>query len=177
MDIVEVNQADGLDPLACRKLNSNFRNIAAASGQTQVTQSFVDSISDAVVPVVRRDLMDEMYPVGSVIITMDSNDRRLSYGQWRPVAQGRFLLSADTDHPAKSEGGAREVKLKASDLPPHHHTVSIPADTTEEGKGYAVQGSKVGTKTVSTSDYPTGTQTSVSTVPPYFSAYMYERYR
>lgn len=177
VNIVEVNQADGLDPLACRKINENFRSLAALSDRSQASRSVVDDVADAVAPIIRRDLMDDMYPVGSIIMTMDANDGRLSYGSWRPVASGRFVIGADSGHPAGSEGGAESVVLRPSDLPPHRHDVSIPAETGEQGLGLA-PGEKLGTKTVDTSDYPAqGAQTSVSTMPPYIAAYMYERYR
>ena len=178
VNIVEVNQADGLDPLACRKINENFRSLAALSDRSQASRSVVEDVADAVVPIVRRDLMDDMYPVGSIIMTMDANDGRLSYGSWRPVASGRFVIGADSGHPAGSEGGAESVVLRPSDLPPHHHTVSMPQDTNEAGTGYAQPGFKMAAKNVDTSDYPAqGAQTSVSTMPPYIAAYMYERYR
>ena len=177
VNIVEVNQADGLDPIACRKINENFRSLASLSDRSQASRSVVEDVADAVVPIVKRDLMADMYPVGSIIITMDANDGRLSYGSWRPVASGRFVIGADSGHPAGSEGGAESVMLRPSDLPPHRHSVSMPSETGKAGTGYAAPGIEVGTRTVDTSDYPPGDQTSVSIVPPYIAAYMYERYR
>lgn len=177
VNIVEVNQADGLDPLACRKINENFRSLASLSDRSQASRSVVDDVADAVVPIVRRDLMDDMYPVGSIIMTMDSNDGRLSYGSWRPVASGRFVIGADSGHPAGSEGGAESVMLRTSDLPPHRHSVSMPSETGKAGTGYASPGMEVAARTVYTSDYPSGEQTAVSVMPPYIAAYMYERYR
>lgn len=176
VDIADLGQADGLDPRACDKINSNFRRLVQSAGDIPLSQTLVNDIASAVEPVVQRKLMDSAYPVGSVIATMDENDMRLSFGTWRRVGQGRLLMSASAKYPSGSTGGSESVTLKASDIPAHSHSYEAASDSS--GSAYPAQSSEKTRAAMSkqTSTWPAAAQqTSVSIVPQYFAAYMYER--
>ena len=65
------------------------------------------------------ELLDLVYPVGSIYITTNSTHPTLLFGgDWERI-QGRFLLAADNTYTPGSEGGSADAVI-----PTHTHTVS-----------------------------------------------------
>ena len=81
-------------------------------------------------------ILDNVYPVGSIYMNVNStNPGTLFGGTWEQI-QGRFLLGMSSSYPAGSQGGEAEHTLTASEMPSHkgHLSAGI-AGAAPMGKG------------------------------------------
>ena len=68
-------------------------------------------------------VLDNVYPVGSIYMNVNStNPGTLFGGTWEQI-QGKFLLGMSSSYPAGSQGGEAEHTLTASQIPEHQHYV------------------------------------------------------
>ena len=66
-------------------------------------------------------ILDNVYPVGSIYMNVNStNPGTLFGGTWEQI-QGRFLLGMSSSYPAGSQGGEATHKLTTSEIPNHGH--------------------------------------------------------
>ena len=81
-----------------------------------------------------REILDAMYPVGSVYITADKNNPgNFIGGTWEQFGQGRTLIGEGTGNDGStsmsftslSTGGEYEHKLVVSEMPKHSHGLSL----------------------------------------------------
>lgn len=81
-------------------------------------------------------VLDNVYPVGSIYMNVNStNPGTLFGGTWEQI-QGRFLLAMSSSYPAGSQGGEAEHTLTASEMPSHNgHLSAGIADGVPLGKG------------------------------------------
>ena len=103
-----------------------YEVLVTAQGISTVTPVFevLDSLSDVSGSVneIVNGLLNRMYPVGSIYMSVsNTNPGTLFGGTWSQI-QGKFLLGASTGHTAGSTGGAETVKLSVAQLPAHTHT-------------------------------------------------------
>lgn len=70
-------------------------------------------------------LIDSIYPVGSIYMSVNStNPQTLFGGTWQRI-QGRFLFAADSKHAAGTTGGEETHKLTAREIPDHKHSINF----------------------------------------------------
>ena len=68
-------------------------------------------------------VLDNVYPVGSIYMNVNStNPGTLFGGTWEQI-QGRFLLGMSSSYPAGSQGGEEEHTLTSGELPLHAHGI------------------------------------------------------
>lgn len=68
-------------------------------------------------------VLDNVYPVGSIYMNVNStNPGTLFGGTWEQI-QGRFLLGMNNVYPAGSQGGEAEHRLTSGELPMHAHGI------------------------------------------------------
>lgn len=128
-DIADLMTSDGeyITDNVRRKINGNFRRVLQIMQQelpgqerqqiaTAVTV-IVDNILDQRLPEIMNDLMDDAYPVGSIIVTSTSSDPRLSHGTWQQVGGGRYVRAAGGDIGVMETGGVDEVTLTEDQMP------------------------------------------------------------
>lgn len=66
-------------------------------------------------------ILDNVYPVGSIYMSVNStNPENLFGGTWEQI-QGRFLFGMNSSYPAGSTGGEITHKLTAAEMPTHAH--------------------------------------------------------
>ena len=66
-------------------------------------------------------ILDNVYPVGSIYMNVNStNPGTLFGGTWEQI-QGRFLLGMSSSYPAGSQGGEAEHTLTRNEIPEHSH--------------------------------------------------------
>ena len=128
-DIADLMTSDGeyITDNVRRKINGNFRRVlqlldaevpAQQSKQIAVSvTALVDSLFDQRLPEMRDQLIDELCPVGSVIVTAAASDPRLSHGTWQQIGGGRYVRAAGGDIEAMSTGGSDEVSIQDANLP------------------------------------------------------------
>ena len=73
---------------------------------------------------VKSSVLDNIYPVGSIYISVNStNPGALFGGTWEQI-QEKFLLSAGDTHTAGTTGGEFTHTLTTAEMPVHNHTAS-----------------------------------------------------
>ena len=70
------------------------------------------------------DLLDKVYPVGSIYLSMVNTDpKNLFGGTWQRISQGRMLLGADdSTYKVGATGGPATETLTVNQIPGHTHT-------------------------------------------------------
>lgn len=128
-------------------------------------------------------VLDNVYPVGSIYMNVNStNPGTLFGGTWEQI-QGRFLLGMSSSYPAGSQGGEAEHTLTVDEMPSHRHIFArgynddnIPDYLGGSSASYGIrEGSRDET---STSYYTTnlvGGGQPHNNMPPYLSVYIWKR--
>lgn len=71
-----------------------------------------------------QNILDKIYPVGSIYMSTSSASPALLFGgQWEQI-KDRFLLAAGNNHELASTGGEEAHTLTTSEMPSHTHTGS-----------------------------------------------------
>ena len=66
-------------------------------------------------------ILDNVYPVGSIYMSVNStNPKNLFGGTWEQI-QGKFLFGMNSSYPAGSTGGEITHKLTWNEMPGHYH--------------------------------------------------------
>lgn len=66
-------------------------------------------------------ILDNVYPVGSIYMSVNStNPKNLFGGTWEQI-QGKFLFGMNSSYPAGSTGGEITHKLTPNEMPVHNH--------------------------------------------------------
>ena len=136
-------------------------------------------------------VLDNVYPVGSIYMNVNStNPGTLFGGTWEQI-QGKFLLGMSSSYPAGSQGGEAEHTLSTNEMPAHSHNFSYQeADGNKSFSGNMVL--KFGTAYPerlgvnmalggdwSSSGYLTldnvGGNQAHNNMPPYLSVYIWKR--
>lgn len=78
-------------------------------------------------------LIDVVYPVGAVYISMNQTSPQTLFGGTWTQIQGRFLIGASTAYPAGSTGGEATHTLTASEIPNHTHTFKYTGQSVTTG--------------------------------------------
>lgn len=128
-------------------------------------------------------LMEMMYPIGSIYISVYSLDPSIQFGfgTWEKI-EGKFLLGASSQFPAGSEGGEVEHTLTELEMPAHDHEFDrhqlwrneqVPPSTTTMGDGYGANNKTLPIYTDST--IATGAGEAHNNMPPYLSVYIWKR--
>lgn len=128
-DIADIMTSDGeyITDSVRRKINGNFRRVLQlmeselpSQQSSQIAASVTKLVEDTLderLPEMRADLIDDLCPVGSVIVTATSADPRLSFGSWQQVGGGRYVRAAGADVPVMSEGGSPSHAITDAELP------------------------------------------------------------
>ena len=79
-------------------------------------------------------LIDRIYPVGSIYMSMNSTNPAtlLGGGEWEALPTGRVLVGAGTGYTAGGTGGNKTVTLTVDQMPSHNH-----ANTLAEAGGHS----------------------------------------
>ena len=134
-------------------------------------------------------VLDNVYPVGSIYMNVNStNPGTLFGGTWEQI-QGKFLLGMSSSYPAGSQGGEATHTLTISEMPSHDHPLSGNGNASALGTTYnaiSMQGSAYPNDPalVRGSDYTgngyayinnRGGGQAHNNMPPYLSVYIWKR--
>ena len=143
-------------------VQDNTDNIAALSNQ----------ISN-----IRTTIFDDIYPVGSIYMSVNStNPSNLFGGTWTQL-KDRFLLGAGSTYTNGSTGGSATQKLSAANLPSHTHPQYVATDGGSTSANLDYNGWVSNGKAVA-QGIPTGATgqgTRFDIMPPYLVVYMWQR--
>lgn len=85
------------------------------------TLAYLFNKGDKKVDALRADLINLIYPVGSIYMSVNSaSPERLFGGKWEQI-KGRFLLGADDTYNAGTVGGEATHTLTVNEMPAHDH--------------------------------------------------------
>lgn len=123
-------------------------------------------------------ILDNVYPVGSIYMSVNStNPKNLFGGTWKQI-QGRFLFGMDSSYPAGSTGGEITHKLTQGEMPKHNHIIYAPnAGGPEEGAalGFPEVGSSNTWWAPACMTEQAGDNEAHNNMPPYLSVYIWKR--
>lgn len=155
---------DDLTDVISLAVQDNTDNIAALSSQI----SNIGSIT-----------FDDIYPVGSIYMSVNStNPRTLFGGTWTQL-KDRFLLGAGSTYTNGSTGGEASHTLTVNEMPSHSHpqyvTVSSGGSLSAncDYDSYSSGNARKSAQNVSTGT--TGGGKSHNNMPPYLVVYMWQR--
>lgn len=136
-------------------------------------------MSSYLVNQMKTDLINLLYPVGSVYMSMNStNPSSLFGGSWTQTAQGRMIVgvdSGDTDFNASMKtGGEKTHTLTINEMPSHSHK-----STTYGGvEGFSYKPDSAGANASAIGNNPTnsvGGGAAHNNMSPYVTAYIWRR--
>lgn len=123
-------------------------------------------------------ILDNVYPVGSIYMSVNStNPKNLFGGTWEQI-QGRFLFGMNSSYPAGSTGGEITHKLTEGEMPKHDHIIYAPnGGGPDEGAplGFPQVGSSNTWWAVASMTERTGNNEAHNNMPPYLSVYIWKR--
>ena len=136
-------------------------------------------------------ILDNVYPVGSIYMSVNStNPKNLFGGTWEQI-QGKFLFGMNSSYPAGSTGGEITHKLTWNEMPEHYHeglyysyqdtenlitlnagsaSYHIPWGSSDYAGDY---GAGTGEKELITGS--AGSGVAHNNMPPYLSVYIWKR--
>lgn len=125
----------------------------------------------------------EAFPVGSVYLAVVATNPAtlLGYGTWGAIAAGRCLVgldAGDADFDAAEEvGGAKTQTLAVANLPAHNHQIRRERSATTGTATTLLARTSDTSSTVDVNVFTenTGSGTAFSTMPPYFTVYVWKR--
>lgn len=123
-------------------------------------------------------ILDNVYPIGSIYMSVNStNPKNLFGGTWEQI-QGRFLFGMNSSYPAGSTGGEITHKLTQGEMPKHNHIIYAPnAGGPDEGAalGFPEVGSSNTWWAAACMTEQTGNNEAHNNMPPYLSVYIWKR--
>ena len=120
------------------------------------------------------DLLNLIYPVGSIYISVNStNPANLFGGTWEQI-KDRFLLACGSTYNAGATGGEATHTLTIAEMPSHNHTWGWRKSAASGNNAWDAAGSD---KTGTSSDIigSTGGGKPHNNMPPYLAVYMWKR--
>ncbi len=146
-------------------------------------------VSRSVGNVKQAMLVDMVYPVGSIYISVNTtNPGSLFGGTWEQI-KDRFILAAGGSYTVGSTGGEATHKLTVNEMPSHRHSITVYASEdglsgktlqdAEQGKPLAARWNEYGSLSSEKNNEQrinlTGGGAAHNNMPPYLSVYMWKR--
>lgn len=124
-------------------------------------------------------ILDNVYPVGSIYMSVNStNPTNLFGGTWEQI-QGRFLFGMNSSYPAGSTGGEITHALTFDEMPGHSHALYYPNAGGPYCKANICYPADSGTDMTWCAEMcktaPTGGGAAHNNMPPYLSVYIWKR--
>ena len=124
-------------------------------------------------------ILDNVYPVGSIYMSVNStNPKNLFGGTWEQI-QGKFLFGMDSSYPAGSTGGEITHALTIDEMPGHNHIIYYPNAGGPYGNANICYPGDSGTNMTWCAEMcktaPTGGGAAHNNMPPYLSVYIWKR--
>lgn len=127
-------------------------------------------------------ILDNVYPVGSIYMSVNStNPKNLFGGTWEQI-QGKFLFGMNSSYPAGSTGGEITHKLTTDEMPTHAHYMAAgnsgaPDTWTPDAGSYLVDSVTENKHTwwAQIGMNEAGGGAAHNNMPPYLSVYIWKR--
>jgi chaperonin cofactor prefoldin len=167
-------------------IQTNAQDIQTNAGQIGDINDYLDRD-----PSDRGNIFLDVYPVGSIYMSMKGTSPSSLFGGTWEQLQSQFLLAANNTASASAapkyndtaSGGEEKHKLTAAELPTHTHKAAL-VNTSWSGSTSGLDTAKVGTLTTTggtqqaltiTPDYNSTLGWEHNNMPPYLAVYMWKR--
>lgn len=158
--------------------------LATTSDLPTVPTNIVVYENVSTTPTIINALLDMIYPVGSVRLSVNAGEENFMGGTWQRVAQGRAIFGAGTSSETPNGEAYSAGDTKSAGLPDHSHktTISTPVNRTAGGSYVSVpvvdgayhEGS-FGSTTTLASAYNSIYGNSTTVQPNAYIVYVYQR--
>lgn len=131
--IYKDNNTKGIDNL--NKLNQvSVTNDGKFTGPNG---SSINLSAEKDVKINNTSLLDLMYPIGSIYMTMSAQHPSLTFaaiggGKWKQISRGRMLLGVDPDSSKEEFKTAGNVGAELAYVPPHTHGLTVANSGTQQ---------------------------------------------
>lgn len=183
LGIGKICENDGMEV----SMNATFYNdvFIRSDSETMVLADYIRSVIGL------NDIIDTIYPVGSIYVSMsDTNPRLLFGGTWEQIC-GRFLLSAGANaantttafgnltansinRSVGEMGGEAKHTLTIDEMPVHDHG-GVRRNAVGDKPGSSSTGSSSGSGDTTNETNNKGRGQSHNNMPPYLVVYMWKR--
>ena len=124
------------------------------------------------------DIIDMIYPVGSIYMSVNNTDPSVLFGgKWERI-QDRFLLASGTTYTNGSTGGEATHTLTINEMPSHRHSrITQPQGYAEQDtrKNDIISPASGSANEVTKYSNYTGGGQAHNNMPPYLAVYMWKR--
>ena len=130
-----------------------------------------------------KSLLDMVYPVGSIYLSVSGTDPQTLFGGTWARLEDVFLLAAGAKHAAGSTGGEESHILTEAEIAPHKHAMAYSPDASAAGTGFSY-GIAAGNATNSAGGrgyesnlgtFSAGGGQPHNNMPPYLAVYTWKR--
>lgn len=169
----------------------NTYSILSNKGATIPTIKNSDNLAKTAETIPTSPTIDAIYPIGSIYLSVTSqNPKSFFGGTWEQI-KDRFLLAAGNTYHNGEVGGEEKHTLTSSELPSHAHGQQMydaisktvkksgePSGGTQTGEakyfGFSDAVGTLNTKNI-LSTAPVGSNVAHNNMPPYLTVYMWKR--
>lgn len=134
-------------------------------------------MSDNLIDRILYHIGTNMYPVGSIYMSVNNVDPSTYYGGTWERIKDTFLLSAGDTYSAGTTGGEATHKLTINEMPSHTHAIYyyLSSGTKSFGYNFSSKGEQSSQATESGGIVNTGGSAAHNNMPPYLVVYMWKR--
>ena len=138
---------------------------------------------DGALQVGGKSLLDMVYPVGSIYLSVSGTDPQTLFGGTWARLEDVFLLAAGAKHAAGSTGGEESHILTEAEIAPHKHAMAYGPESSAESTGFSY-GIAAGSATNSAGGrgyasnlgtFSAGGGQPHNNMPPYLAVYTWKR--
>lgn len=130
-----------------------------------------------------KTLLDLVYPVGAVYLSVNATDPSTLFGGTWERIKDTFLLAAGDTYEAGGTGGEATHKLTIDEIPSHSHVTGISTSYSNYPPQTNTSGGTTGWRTVAYelnnptrwSDYGRGGDAAHNNMPPYLAVFVWKR--
>ena len=120
----------------------------------------------------KNELLDLIYPVGSIYMSVNSTSPATLFGGTWVQIEDTFLLASGSNYAAGSTGGEAAHTLTVDEMPSHSHSVPYMPGR-DEGVEWVGQSGTAASQTRNTDI--NGGGAAHNNMPPYMAVYMWKR--
>lgn len=188
---IDVTVTDNLDnttksatiPIAFTLMDFYNTGRGVALGKVATRDGFdcaMDAYFTGNVTVGNKLLVDLIYPVGSIYMSVSNVSPQTFFGGTWERIQDRFLLAAGGTYAAGATGGSATHTLTTNEMPNHYHILKV-ATSTSTASDAAWRASGVKAYSSQVTDSPNdnikdvGGNAAHNNMPPYLAVYMWKR--